>query len=181
MPALVVAGFGLGCTFAPLTTTAMQSVQPRLAGAASGMINTTRQVGSVIGAAAIGALLENRLKATLPAAVRARDAVLPPAARAHLVAGFAKSAQSGAAVGTGSSNFKLPAGTPPSLVDEIGRIAREAFSYGYVSAMHQTMIMPIAVLGVTALSAFAIKRAPTRSHPAQAEPAPQPEASQAPA
>ncbi|HET9894729.1 MAG TPA: DHA2 family efflux MFS transporter permease subunit [Streptosporangiaceae bacterium] len=189
VPALVISGFGLGCTFAPLTTTAMQSVQPRLAGAASGMINTTRQVGSVIGAAAVGALLENRLTATLPAAVRARDAVLPPTARAHLVAGFAKSAQSGAAVGTGSSGFKLPPGTPASLADEIGRIAREAFSFGYVSAMHQAMIMPIAVVGLTALSALAIKRMPTRSHPAQAQPAPaasqagasQAEASQAPA
>jgi len=154
---LVVSGFGLGCTFAPLTTTAMRSVQPRLAGAASGMLNTTRQVGSVIGTAAVGALLENRLSATLPSALRARDAALPPHARAALVSNFAKSAHSGAAVGTGSSNFKLPPGTPHSLVVEIGRIASESFSYGYVSAMHQTMIMPIALLGVTALSALFIK------------------------
>jgi EmrB/QacA subfamily drug resistance transporter len=179
LPAFVIAGFGLGCTFAPLTTTAMQSVRPQLAGAASGMINTTRQVGSVIGTAAVGALLENRLSATLPAAVRARDAVLPPQARSQLVAGFAKSAQSGAAVGSGSSGFKVPPGTPVSLADEIGRIAREAFSFGYVTAMHQTMIMPIAIIGVTALSALAIKRMPSRPHPAATEVAAQPEASQA--
>ncbi len=178
---LVVSGFGLGCTFAPLTTTAMRGVKPQLAGAASGMLNTTRQVGSVIGTAAVGALLENRLTATLPAAVRARDAVLPPAARAQLVSGFVKAARSGSAVGQNGSSFKLPAGTPPSLVAEIGRIAREAFSYGYVTAMHQTLIMPIAVLGVTALSCLAIKRVPSTPSPAGTrEPAsPRPEASQA--
>ncbi len=178
---LVVAGFGLGCTFAPLTTTAMRSVQPQFAGAASGMLNTTRQVGSVIGTAAVGALLENRLTVTLPAAVRARDAVLPPATRTRLVNGFVKSAQSGAAVGQGNSHFKLPPRTPPSIAAEIGRIAHEAFSYGYVTAMHQTLIMPIAVLGVTALSCLAIKRVPSAYPPADTkEPAsPQPEATQA--
>jgi len=63
----------------------------------------------------------------------------------------------------------------------IGRIAREAFSFGYVTAMHQTMIMPIAVLGVAALSCLAIKRVVTDASPAPAQDAPQPEASQAPA
>jgi EmrB/QacA subfamily drug resistance transporter len=177
---LVVSGFGLGCTFAPLTTTAMRSVQPRMAGAASGMLNTTRQVGSVIGTAAVGALLENRLSATLPTALKARDAVLPPQARAALVSNFAKSAHSGAAVGTGSSNFKLPPGTPPSLVTEIGRIASEAFSYGYVSAMHQTMIMPIAILGLTAFSCLFIKNVKGSSPAAHAPAAAKPAAADAP-
>jgi MFS family permease len=179
--ALAVAGFGMGCTFAPMTTTAMRSVQPRLAGAASGMLNTTRQVGAVIGTAAMGALLQNRLTATLPAAARVRDGVLPPQARGQFVTGFAKAAQSGAAFGQGGSHFKLPPGTPPGVVAEIGHIAREVFSFGYVSAMHQTMIMPIALLGVAALSCLAIKRVVTDARPPSAQGAPQPEASQAPA
>jgi EmrB/QacA subfamily drug resistance transporter len=178
---LIVSGFGLGCTFAPLTTTAMRSVKPQLAGAASGMLNTTRQVGSVIGTAAVGALLENRLSATLPTAVRAHDTVLPPAARTQLLNGFIKAARSGAIVGQGNSTLKLPAGTPPSVIAEIGRVAREAFSYGYVSAMHQTLIMPIGVLGVTALSCLAIKRVRNGPSPAETEEssAARPEASQA--
>ncbi len=178
---LAIAGFGMGCTFAPMTTTAMRSVQPRLAGAASGMINTTRQVGAVIGTAAVGALLQNRLAVSLPAAARVRDGVLPPQARSQFVTGFAKAAQNGAVVGQGGSHVKLPPGTPPSVIAEIGRIAREAFSFGYVTAMHQTMIMPIAVLGVAALSCLAIKRVVTATRPAPAQDAPQPEASQAPA
>jgi EmrB/QacA subfamily drug resistance transporter len=176
---LVVSGFGLGCTFAPLTTTAMRSVQPALAGAASGMLNTTRQVGSVIGTAAVGALLENRLTVTLPAAVRAHDAALPPTARTQLITGFTQAARSGSAVGTGNNTIKLPPGTPPSIVAEIGRVAREAFSFGYVSAMHQTLIMPIAVLAVTALSCLAIKQVKKTPRPADEKASPQPEASQA--
>jgi len=43
----------------------MREVDPRMAGAASGVLNTTRQVGSVIGTAAVGALLQNRLVASL--------------------------------------------------------------------------------------------------------------------
>jgi hypothetical protein len=145
------------------------------------MLNTTRQVGAVIGTAAVGALLENRLSASLPTAARARDAALPAQARAEFVSGFAKAAQSGAAVGQGGSHFRLPPGTPPSVIATIGRIAREVFSFGYVTAMHQTMIMPIAVLGVAALSCLAIKRVVTDARPAPAQDAPQPEASQAPA
>jgi EmrB/QacA subfamily drug resistance transporter len=176
---LAISGFGLGCTFAPLTTTAMRSVKPQLAGAASGMLNTTRQVGSVIGTAAVGALLENRLTSTLPAAASARDGALPPAVRTHLVAGFTAAARSGSAVGTGGSTFKLPAGTPQSVVAEIGRIAREAFSYGYVTAMHQTFIMPIAVLVLCALSCLLIKQMATTPHPSPAAPEQEQEASQA--
>src|SRR5579863_10245564 len=47
MAPLIVAGAGMGATFAPLTTTAMREVEPQLAGAASGVLNTVRQVGSV--------------------------------------------------------------------------------------------------------------------------------------
>src|SRR5437764_7916823 len=58
---MIVAGLGMGGTFPPMTTTAMSEVDPRMAGAASGVLNPTRQVGSVIGTAAVGALLPNRL------------------------------------------------------------------------------------------------------------------------
>src|SRR5262249_30054481 len=62
---LIVAGFGMGCVFAPLITVAMRNIQPQMAGAASGVLNTVRQVGLVIGTAAVGALLQNRLVSAL--------------------------------------------------------------------------------------------------------------------
>ncbi|GJF32719.1 MFS transporter [Kitasatospora sp. NE20-6] len=65
VPATVVTGLGIGCVIAPMSAEAMRNVDPRLAGAASGVNNTIRQIGSVIGAAAVGALLQNRLTAEL--------------------------------------------------------------------------------------------------------------------
>jgi hypothetical protein len=56
LPALIVAGLGMGGTFAPMTTVTMREVDPRMASAASGVLNTTRQVGSVIGTAAASCL-----------------------------------------------------------------------------------------------------------------------------
>ena len=63
--ALVVMGFGVGCMIAPLATEAMRNVPPRLAGAASGVNNTVRQIGSVIGSAVVGAVMQSRLAAEL--------------------------------------------------------------------------------------------------------------------
>ncbi len=184
IPTLAVAGVGIGCTFAPMTTIAMRNVEPRVAGAASGMINTVRQVGAVIGTAAVGALLQNRLSVSLPAAAAERAGSLPPQARSHFISGFATSAQRGAAASPGQNDVKLPPGTSPSLAGEIRKLAGEVFSSGYVTAMHTTMIMPIALLVVASLSCLAIKR---RTRPAQraggetADSAELPEASQAPA
>jgi EmrB/QacA subfamily drug resistance transporter len=52
-PALVLAGIGLGLSFVPVTIAALQGVHPVDAGVASGLINTTRQIGGAIGIAAV--------------------------------------------------------------------------------------------------------------------------------
>jgi EmrB/QacA subfamily drug resistance transporter len=54
-------GAGMGCVFAPLATEAMREVQPVMAGAASGLLNSSRQLGSAVGIALVGAVLQNRL------------------------------------------------------------------------------------------------------------------------
>jgi EmrB/QacA subfamily drug resistance transporter len=178
LPPLVLAGVGIGCTFAPMTTTAMRSVQPRMAGAASGMLNTVRQVGSVIGTAAVGALLLNRIAISLPAAARTRAHLVPAAFRASFVHGFVKSASSGSAVSPVQQGVKLPPHTPPSLLTDLKHLGHEVFSAGFVTAMHLTIIMPVAVMAIAGISCLAIKRdTPSKGHaPAGA---PLPEASQA--
>lgn len=54
--------------WAPLSTTATRNLGPHEAGAGAGIYNTTRQIGSVLGSAAIAALIAARLAAELPAA-----------------------------------------------------------------------------------------------------------------
>lgn len=56
------------CVWGPLSTTANRNLPPKLAGAGSGVYNTTRQIGSVVGSAAIAALMTSRLAAHLPGA-----------------------------------------------------------------------------------------------------------------
>ena len=175
LPALIVAGMGMGCTFAPMTTVAMHDIEPRMAGAASGMLNTIRQVGAVIGTAAVGALLQNRLSAALTSQARQRAAGLPPPVQQKLATGFQHAAKSGAGVGAGQGGgFKPPAGLPAQLVHQIEQIAHAVFSNGYVAAMRATMLLPIVVLGVGTLSCLAIQR--TKPAPEQ----PQPETARAP-
>ncbi|WP_326660951.1 DHA2 family efflux MFS transporter permease subunit [Streptomyces sp. NBC_00385] len=76
VPATLITGLGIGCVVAPMSTEAMRNVDPRLAGAASGVNNTIRQVGSVIGAATVGAVLQGRLTAELATGKTYADAFI---------------------------------------------------------------------------------------------------------
>ena len=71
IPALVVTGAGLGCGFAVVMTVGMRGVAPQVAGAASGVLNTFRQVGGAMGGAIAVALLQSRLSLIGPAQVAA--------------------------------------------------------------------------------------------------------------
>lgn len=59
----VFAGFANSCIWAPLASTATHNLPVQLAGAGAGVYNTTRQVGSVLGSAAISALIAARMSA----------------------------------------------------------------------------------------------------------------------
>ena len=168
LPALIVAGLGMGCVFAPLVTVAMRNIDPRMAGAASGVLNTIRQVGLVIGTAAVGALLQNRLVTSMNSQAATRAAALPPQLRGPFVAGIKQAASNGIQVGAGQngSGIKLPAGLPARLMAELLRIGHDVFTFGYVTAMKSTMLLPIILLAVGAVSCLMLKE-----HRRPAEPA----------
>ncbi|MEU7628368.1 DHA2 family efflux MFS transporter permease subunit [Nocardia sp. NPDC049220] len=56
-------GFANACIWAPLAATATHNLPVQQAGAGAGIYNTTRQVGSVLGSAAISALVAARMTA----------------------------------------------------------------------------------------------------------------------
>lgn len=58
---MIVTGVGMGLTMSPMTAVAMQEVPPGIAGSASGIINTTRSVGQVLGIAVLGSVLQTRM------------------------------------------------------------------------------------------------------------------------
>jgi EmrB/QacA subfamily drug resistance transporter len=61
LPALVITGTGMGMTFAPMTAAAMSQVPPRISGSASGILNTSRNIGQLLGIAVLGSILQSRL------------------------------------------------------------------------------------------------------------------------
>jgi MFS transporter, DHA2 family, methylenomycin A resistance protein len=56
----VMIGTGIGLTVPPMSSALLASVDRKQSGVASGVLNTTRQVGSVIGVALFGSLIANQ-------------------------------------------------------------------------------------------------------------------------
>jgi EmrB/QacA subfamily drug resistance transporter len=63
---LCAMGVGMAFIWAPLGATATRNLPMRLAGAGSGVYNTNRQVGSVLGSASMAAFMSARVTAEIP-------------------------------------------------------------------------------------------------------------------
>lgn len=63
---IALLGIANGFMWAPLGSTATENLPMHQAGAGAGVYNTTRQVGAVLGSAAIAVLMQARLSAELP-------------------------------------------------------------------------------------------------------------------
>jgi MFS family permease len=177
MPAIAIMGLGMGGIWAPMATETMRGVPMALAGAASGVNNTLRQVGSVVGSAAVGALLQNQLATTLRDEATTRAAALPPDVRSRFVEGFAASAKGGVEVGP--SHASAPSGVPAELAAKIQQVAQDVFQHGYVQAMHPTLVLPVAAAFLaSALCLFATRHT---TSPQAGQPSPTATAEGAPA
>jgi EmrB/QacA subfamily drug resistance transporter len=152
----VLTGVGLGLVFAPMTTVAMRDIKPAMAGAASGVLNTTRQLGSVIGAAVVGAVLQNQLATAFHDQAVTAATHLPPAFRAPFIDGFAQAAKSGLQVGRGQTGASLPANLPATVVATVERLVHDVFVNGYVIAMRPTVGVAVAVLAVASLTCLLV-------------------------
>jgi len=157
----IIAGAGMGMTFAPMTTVAMRNISPRVAGAASGVLNTIRQLGAAIGSAVVGAILQNRLAISLHDQAVSHAAALPAAFRSQFIAAFSSVASNGFEIGTGENGAKLPAGIPPAAAHQLTVLAHDVFVSAYIDAMKSTFILPVAFLAFTAASTLLIRRTPS--------------------
>jgi EmrB/QacA subfamily drug resistance transporter len=157
-PVLAVAGLGMGAIFAPLASEAMRAAPARLAGAASGVLNTGRQLGGTLGGAITGAVLASQLTAAMHLRAVADAHLLPAAARPGFVAGFAQAARSGLQVGRGQSVASPPHGVPPRLVTELRQLIRDVFTHGYIAAIRPTLAISVAVLLAGAAGCLLLRR-----------------------
>jgi EmrB/QacA subfamily drug resistance transporter len=87
----IVGGIGVGLVNAPLASTSVSVVEPRLAGRASGINNTFRQVGIATGIAGLGAIFQHEIALHVhggAAKAVASGAVRAPAERVAFISGL---------------------------------------------------------------------------------------------
>ncbi|MEU6787306.1 DHA2 family efflux MFS transporter permease subunit [Nonomuraea angiospora] len=170
LPGLTIIGLAGGATFAPLQQATMDGVDPRLAGAASGVSSTIRQIGGVLGTAVLGTLLSARLSSTLRTEAEERAGQLPEHLRAQFI-------DSSAAAAHHYSPPTPPSGLNPATTNLYERVTADTFAAGFVNAMQTTLVACAMVLVAAALLCllFGSRKEPT-TEPAQdrqAETAPQ--------
>jgi MFS family permease len=171
---LFLIGAGAGCTFAPMATEVMRNVPARLTGAASGVNNAVRQVGSVLAGAIIGAVLQNQLASALEEQARQRAQALPADYRDRFVAGFSGDGGQGLQVGAEGSS-RLPSNLPQEAAQRLQDVAAQVFGHGFVEAMVPTMSVSAGVMFLAAVACLAVKRPRGPAATAHGLPAAEPE------
>ncbi|MGH3760926.1 DHA2 family efflux MFS transporter permease subunit [Actinophytocola sp.] len=155
IPGLVVAGVGIGCVFAPLTAAATARVPAEMVGAASGVFNTSRQVGGVLGSAAVGMVLQVGVAFAVPDAARQYAERLPPRYREEFVDRVTDAANTASQFD--STAPPVPSNLDPDVADIVRRIVTEVFHDGFTIAAKASLVLPIAVLVLGVLAAAGIR------------------------
>jgi predicted MFS family arabinose efflux permease len=154
LPAFMIMGAGIGLTMSPMSTAAMNSVNPDKAGVASGTLSMNRMLGGTFGVAALGALFQHLSRHEL--AHKLAGTGIRAALRDKIVHGM------GSAQGAGVHLH-------PAQMARVTKASNEAFVHALSHAMW--LSMGFALLGVgAALVLIERKRAP------EPDPARQPEA-----
>ncbi len=142
---LALLGIGFGLMLSPLTTAVIASTPPTRAGLASSMINTSRQIGSVLGVALLGALVTGQFTANIASS-------LTGVGVSASVSG--KIANAVASAGTQASNIRFPGRLPVSA-----QMVHTLLNQSFTDAVHAAFIVSgIALLCAGALSVLLLGR-----------------------
>ena len=71
LPGFLIIGVGIGFSFVPISIAALAGIQPAEAGLASGLINTSQQIGGALGIAALSTIATSQTKDSLVTGVGA--------------------------------------------------------------------------------------------------------------
>lgn len=170
LPGLVLVGVAMGVTFAPPLVIAMHDIDPAVAGAASGTLNTIRQFGAAIGAAAVGALAQSQLAASLRDSAAGQADALAPALREPFLDAMTRAADGGLHVGRGDLAIDVPPGLPETSVEALRAAAQSAFETGMASAVRATFLLPAGLLVLSIVLMTFVRRATSAPEPLPAQP-----------
>lgn len=171
---MTVFGIGTGMLFSPLAATATAGLDQRNAGAGAGAFNTNRQIGGVIGSAAVVAMLSSRLGIAIPAAAQDEAANLPEQAREAFLDGFSRVDPEQFSTGAGAAAApQLPDSVPADVARQITDAATQAVHAGFSTAVAQTLLLTVGVL-VLGLVACLAMHAVRPARDGVQQPAPEP-------
>lgn len=139
-PSMMLTGLGMGMTFSPMTAAAMHDVPQRIAGSASGILNTMRNIGQVLGIAILGSYLQNRI-GYFTAEELASSAVEPG------------SVEQVAELASQNQFAEIMAMIPSDSAADVMRLLSEAF----VSAIHSTFLVAAIACSFGAVAALMLR------------------------
>lgn len=127
----VLSGIGIGLAIAPVTSAVMATAPKERVGNASGVLSTTRQVGSLMGIAILGAVLQNRVTATITEGIQGVSQI-PAAVKERIIA----------AAGSGSMQLSIP-DTGNGMPAIARRMMEELFMRWFTDAMASTFVVAV--------------------------------------
>ncbi len=135
-PAIVMQGLGMSLVIAPLTTTALNSVEGRHSGLASGVNNAVSRTAGLLSIPVLGIFIFLVFSSSLDSRVEALD--LPPAARQQLEA---------QKVNLGAAE------TPGDVSGETAAAVEEAVAESFVAAFRVAMLVAAGLAVASAIAA----------------------------
>ena len=113
LPTMALLGLGAGACFPALIGLGMDGVEPHQAGLASGLVNTTAQVGGALGLAVLATLSSTRTSHLVSAGHTQESALLS----GYHVAFWIAAGLLAAAIAIGAALFRRPAEAPPRTTE----------------------------------------------------------------
>ena len=141
----LISGVGIGLAVAPVTSAVMATAPKDRVGNASGVLSTTRQVGSLMGIAILGAVLQNRVTANITEGIQAVSQI-PDALQQRIIA----------AAGSGSMQMGIPDGG--SGMPAMARAMMETMFKGwFTDAIASTFVVAVILAVVGGLCALLLR------------------------
>jgi EmrB/QacA subfamily drug resistance transporter len=144
---LKLAGVGMGLVMAPVNTVIMGAARVEQSGAASGIMTTMRQIGSLLGIAILGAVLQTRLASGLVSTINSTDGI-PQEIKKVIIN----------AINEGAMNFGDMSGMNAGGMPDTAQAAMtQMFATEFASSLNMAMIVAAIFCLIGAIAALFIK------------------------